>query len=350
MATIKEIAQKTGVSIGTVDRVLHNRGKVNKQTQEKIFEVIEELNYKPNHVAQGLAVCKKKLKLGFILPELKGHPFFWDVKKAAVKKAKELEQYGVQVNFMECLFGYEEDDCRTKYLNMLDEVDGLAIVGVDTGMIRAVSKKADSLNIPVVFYNLLIPDEKFLAYVGPDYVKSGQLAAGLCALIGGKSAQICTYSESYAEVDINGNSHIIIHDERFSGFQQEIRKRYPDMGIADIRLISKSRKGNYHSAQEMLKRYPEVNVVYVLNPGDYNICEEINKADAEHRIKIITNDLVEGQKEMLEQEVIAATVCQEPEKQGAKPLDILFRYLAYGTVPKDKMYYTNLSIHIAQNI
>lgn len=350
MATIKEIAQKTGVSIGTVDRVLHNRGKVSKQTQEKIFTVIEELNYKPNHVAQGLAVCKKKLKLGFILPELSGHPFFLDVQKAAVKKAKELEQYGVQVSFIECLFDDEKDPGWVKYLNMLEEIDGLAIVGAENEMIRAVSKKAESLNIPVVFYNLLLSDEKFLAYVGPDYVKSGQLGAGLCALIGGKDARICTFSESYTEVDENGNSHILIRDERFSGFQQEIRKRYPDMKIADIQLISKSQEGNCQSAQKMLKRYPEVNVVYVLNPGDYSICKEINKADAEHRIKIITNDLVEGQKEMLEEEVIAATVCQEPEKQGAKPLDILFRYLAYGTVPKDRMYYTNLSIHIAQNI
>lgn len=66
MATIKEIAEKAGVSIGTVDRVLHNRGMVNAQTKERVETVMKELNYRPNQVAQGLAVMKKKLKIGFL--------------------------------------------------------------------------------------------------------------------------------------------------------------------------------------------------------------------------------------------------------------------------------------------
>ena len=41
---------------------------------------------------------------------------------------------------------------------------------------------------------------------------------------------------------------------------------------------------------------------------------------------------------------------EEPEKQGEQSLEILFQYLAYGTLPKEKMCYTDLSIHIAQNL
>ena len=52
--TIAEIARKAGVSIGTVDRVLHNRGHVAEQTRQKIQSVIDESNYKPNHFAQQL--------------------------------------------------------------------------------------------------------------------------------------------------------------------------------------------------------------------------------------------------------------------------------------------------------
>ena len=59
MATIKDIAQKAGVSIGTVDRVLHNRGMVNEQTKQRILAVIKELDYHPNQAAQGLAGMSK---------------------------------------------------------------------------------------------------------------------------------------------------------------------------------------------------------------------------------------------------------------------------------------------------
>jgi LacI family transcriptional regulator len=122
------------------------------------------------------------------------------------------------------------------------------------------------------------------------------------------------------------------------------------MEILTSRKIQKSLIDNFLSAQEMIREFPDVNIVYVINPADYGICEAIYKADTEHRIRIITNDLVEEQAEMIRQGMISATVCQEPERQGAQPLEILFRYLAYGELPKEKMQYTDLSIHIVQNI
>ena len=60
MATIKDIAREAGVSIGTVDRVLHDRGMVSPETKARILDVMKELDYKPNHAAQGLAIRKKK--------------------------------------------------------------------------------------------------------------------------------------------------------------------------------------------------------------------------------------------------------------------------------------------------
>lgn len=60
MATIKEIANKVGVSIGTVDRALHNRGRVSEETKAKILTAMKELDYHPNDVAQKLTVNKKR--------------------------------------------------------------------------------------------------------------------------------------------------------------------------------------------------------------------------------------------------------------------------------------------------
>jgi len=67
MATIKEIAALAGVSRGTVDRVLNDRGAVNPETAEKIRKIAKELDYKPNRAGLVLAAQKKRLKLGVIL-------------------------------------------------------------------------------------------------------------------------------------------------------------------------------------------------------------------------------------------------------------------------------------------
>ena len=198
------------------------------------------------------------------------------------------------------------------------------------------------MKIPVVFYNTYIPECEFLAYVGCDYGQAGRLAAGLGALAGGEDARVCIYSE--------GLEVISSHEERVDGFCREVAGRYPTMKILDIRPIDADRGKNELSVQEMFRKFPEVNVVYVVNPRDYEICRMIADADGKRQVRIITNDLVEDQADMIRRGMISATICQEPEKQGEMPLEILFQYLAYGTVPEERMQYTNLSIHIAQNL
>lgn len=86
------------------------------------------------------------------------------------------------------------------------------------------------------------------------------------------------------------------------------------------------------------------------NPGDYDICEAVYLADTKGQVKIISDDIVEPCARMVERGIIAATIGQEPEKQGAPPLDIIFKRLAFGEEPKEKDICTALSIHIAQNI
>ena len=62
MATIKQIAEKAGVSRGTVDRVLNNRSGVNEETARKVLEIAKLLNYKPNKAGKALAAQKNKFQ------------------------------------------------------------------------------------------------------------------------------------------------------------------------------------------------------------------------------------------------------------------------------------------------
>ena len=63
---IKDIAERAGCSIGTVDRVIHNRGKVSAPVKKRVLEIIKELDYKPNVNARVLARQK---------PPQPGNPF-----------------------------------------------------------------------------------------------------------------------------------------------------------------------------------------------------------------------------------------------------------------------------------
>jgi LacI family transcriptional regulator len=75
-ARIKDIAKLAGVSIGTIDRVLHNRGEVAENTKLRVQKILKETNYSPNFMAQVLK-SKKRYHLVSLLPAPSADNPFW---------------------------------------------------------------------------------------------------------------------------------------------------------------------------------------------------------------------------------------------------------------------------------
>lgn len=74
MATLKDVAKASGLTVGTVSRVLNNRGYISDKTREKVYQVMKELNYQPNEMARSLSKQKNNT-IGVILPQIE-HPYF----------------------------------------------------------------------------------------------------------------------------------------------------------------------------------------------------------------------------------------------------------------------------------
>ena len=82
---IKDIAEKAGCSIGTVDRVIHNRGKVAEPVRERVLRIIKELDYKPNVSARVLA-GKRTITLGILLPAFRQGEY-WELPRLGINEA-----------------------------------------------------------------------------------------------------------------------------------------------------------------------------------------------------------------------------------------------------------------------
>ena len=63
--TAQQIAELAGVSRGTVDRALHNRGRVNPEVAAKIHKIAAELGYNPNLIGQALVKSRREGKTVF---------------------------------------------------------------------------------------------------------------------------------------------------------------------------------------------------------------------------------------------------------------------------------------------
>ena len=95
---IKDIAEKAGVSTGTVDRVLHDRGSVSAKARDKVLKVLDELNYKRNIIASTLAY-NRIFKIAAVIPAGEKDPF-WQQPKEGIQLALEsVQHYSMDVVF-----------------------------------------------------------------------------------------------------------------------------------------------------------------------------------------------------------------------------------------------------------
>ncbi|MBK6931879.1 MAG: LacI family DNA-binding transcriptional regulator [Saprospirales bacterium] len=94
---IKDIAEKAGVSLGTVDRVLHNRGHVAAEVRAKVLRVVEELGYEPNIMASRLAASGRPTRISALIPNPDADPFWRQPCQGILRAAKAVEHYSVEV-------------------------------------------------------------------------------------------------------------------------------------------------------------------------------------------------------------------------------------------------------------
>ena len=126
MVTIKEIAKKARVSVGTVSKVLNYNETVSEINRKKVIKTIKELNYTPNRIARSLSKGKTK-NIGFIIPDIT-NPFF----PALVKGASDIL---ISKGYYVHLCSSDNDpDKEDLYINDLKSMwaDGIIIAPSDT--------------------------------------------------------------------------------------------------------------------------------------------------------------------------------------------------------------------------
>ncbi|MDE5680285.1 MAG: LacI family DNA-binding transcriptional regulator, partial [Lachnospiraceae bacterium] len=339
MATIKEIAELAGVSRGTVDRVLNNRGSVNDATAEKILEIAKALDYRPNRAGIVLAAQKKRLKLGVILFSA-DNPFFDDVLKGVRAKAEELAAYNCSVVIKQVHFNIEEQLAAIDEL-AAEEINGIAIAPCNHPSIKERINALFEAGIPVVTLNTDIEGSKRIAYVGSHYTHSGETAAGLMHLMTSGDVRLGI---------VSGSSDILCHTERIAGFEKAVREHYPNIQIVGTVENHDDEIESYEQTTSLLSAHPDINALFFAAGGVYGGCRAVLSMGLKDKIRIIAFDKVPSTKALVEEGVIAATICQQPRIQGTKPLDILFACLTAGEMPEKEHHYVAIDIRIRENI
>lgn len=173
--TIREVAKEAGVSVATVSRYLNSKSYVSESTEKRIKEVMEELNFKPNEIARGLAK-KKTNTIALIIPDIM-NPFFPELVVAIEKIAKEKGYSLILINSNEESLQADSfwSSLKSRY------IDGLILASFQFH--EEVLKEMENSGIPFVRIDRAADNDSENS-IGMDNFKGAKLAVSHLAEIG----------------------------------------------------------------------------------------------------------------------------------------------------------------------
>ena len=317
---IKQIAKLANVSIGTVDRVLHKRGGVSKETEKKILNIIKETGYQKNMMASRLKLASlKKIKFAVLIPETGDKYSYWKLPKKGVAKAvNELKELGVTVDyyrFSASSASFEESSQQI----FLKSYDAIVTVPFFEKESNELLKKAKSKNIPVAFLDTEIKLKNKAYFIRQNSHLAGRVAGRLLYGLVGNGGK-------YFIVNILNDSGIQVNNkQREDGF----RAFFDSIGeVVDIKTINHPLNNSFKVTQKMMSWFKgdDPKGVFVTNSRAHLIPGILSAHEVSNAF-LVGFDLSKKNVEYLENGQINFLINQQPEYQGYIAIKSLFDFL-----------------------
>lgn len=336
MTTIKEIAERAGVSIGTVDRVLHNRGRVSKENIDKIMKIASEYDYVPNQLARRLKT-REKVSFGVLIPLLDSEYGYWQQIELGIREAKE-ELKSVDVDI---IYSYFDRKKRGSYIEAAEELIAKNIIAYITAPLMADEVRAICAkypDVPCVFIDSSLPDMQSKWDFSQDPVKAGKVAARLLHAFDGEINNVVTI-QTFKSV-YNG-------EMRVRSFSDEFIKYVPD---AKIRNLYINEGASFQENLRLLSTYNgRSNGIFVVNDGVHHICDVLEEHGLAGNFHIIGFDLSPENRRCLEDGSVEVILGQGPRNQGYEAAMMLYKVFVLGKEDHGN-YQASVDIYIKENI
>lgn len=204
--SLKDLADKLGVSIATVSRALRNSHEVGEEMTQKVKKLAKELNYRPNPFAQSLRKEAPRV-IGVIVPNLVTHYY------AAVLDG--IEDYASKLGYSVISSNSHEDHEREaqaldNFLNM--HVEGIIACLAQDTTDYSHFEQLHEMGVPLVFFARCCLEDMFSQVVG-----NGDVAAQ-------EATQHMIETGSRRVAFIGGPNHLDMVRRRKHGYLEALRE------------------------------------------------------------------------------------------------------------------------------
>lgn len=359
--TVKEIAELAGVSIGTVDRVLHSRGRVSPETRTKIQAIVGSSGFTPNPIARSLK-RNKPYRFCAALPRKDEDSGYWGLANQGIREAAdELVHFGVQTTILE-FDRYDPVSFRTILATARKgNPDGLLLPPVLPSESRAFIESMEG-TIPYIFFDADLPGCQPVCTIGQDPYKAGYLAGRLIHLLSG----ICLPAQdkhgslpgkhgkptgtgegpaSFAVLSAHSEDyHIRRRQDGFLAYLAGVRAR----GVLRENVDLEQDEAATESLSALLNDHPDLRGVFVTSASAHRLAKARRQLSSRRPFVLVGFDLVPANQRMLAEGGIDAIISQRPQEQGRQGLLNLYRAIVLGR-PVASRIEMSLDIYLKEN-
>lgn len=343
--TIFDVAAKAGVSKGTVDRVLHNRGEVSKKSAEKVRRAIEELDYEPNFYASLLATRKNHV-IACILPEIKPGEYWEKIRDGFLAGGTSVSHLNVETR----LFTYDQYDPESFEKACRELIDskpsGVVIAPLFKNGSMRLADELKSLEIPYIYVDTKLEESDYFAYFGMPMYKSGFLCASLmterCT-----PDQVRDIAVIRIQRDKTRQSDPTIN--RRAGFTDFIDSNFPECRIHNVFIDPSKPETITPCLEKFFSEGPDFKFVVMFNSRVHLAADFLSKHPNPGR-RVIGFDNIPANLEALRQSYVDILIAQHTESQSSLAVATLSDYILMHKRPPVRDNYMHMDILTPLNI
>ena len=318
---IKEIARTLGVSIGTVDRALHDRGGVSPATRAKVLRLAEKLNYQPNVAARNLKL-NKHLRIAAHLPEQIAS-FFNPLRDGIAAAAAEALGVRVELDFRRYP-RLGEGDLQLLEQDLKGNYDGILLTPGHPRQIDSHLRQFAARGTQVMCVASDAPHSPRLGSVCIDAFVSGGIAAELLAMRLPREGTVAVVTGDLSTQD---------HAEKLRGFAAGLAIMAPHLHLLAAVESHESEEQAYRETVSLLARKPAPTGMYISTANSLPVLRAIEEVGLLGKLQVVATDLFPELVPLLESGGVLATIHQRPLTQGKMAFEKLVRFLIDQTRP-----------------
>lgn len=339
---MKSIADLLGISIGTVDRALKNRGRVHEETRRRVLETAERIGYRAYGQGSAQGARAERLRVVALHPA-KDENYFGEISRGMAAALRELNSYQISIERMHTMRHSLSSQIKMleKLAERMEEWDALIISAAHPSKLNEMIDAFVDAGKTVITLDSDAVASKRLFFVGQDQYRNGCVAANLLGEFLQGSGEILL---------LTGFRDVWGHEQRLQGFLEVLSKRYPALRcIGPYEYFDED-----FTARKLLKsvleEHPDLSGIFGTSSVALTQAAAVLEARrSAAKVRLVGFDTDDEIAHYLRDGIIDCTLLQDPYAQGYYSLKLLARHVFEGWEPKRSSYYTRLEILLREN-